>query len=133
MDIISSGVAKLIHYSEKEFISLTFEELPETSTLKKYSCLLLDMLATNKTSKILVDSSKVTAVKINDILWLVERISPVIKNYNIDKIAFINPQSMLGQVSLKLMLKLSKCNDTEVFKELDEANAWLFNSQSKSA
>ncbi len=128
MDIIRSREVKLIHFKDKQFLLLTFEEPPELTPPKKRPTVYIDLLAKNKPARILVDSSMVTQVKATGFSCIVNYVCRFIKGFAVQKIALASPQTLQEHLSLKLLIKLSECNATTLFKELGKANNWVFSS-----
>ncbi|MBN1118875.1 MAG: hypothetical protein JXA77_16820 [Bacteroidales bacterium] len=128
MKLDSKYNSNLFYNEENKYLCLGFNHNPDSELLKSISLELLTYLEIKQVNKLLVNTANVTNVKLNDIMWITEKISPNIKQYHIDKIAFINPRNSIGKISLKIMIKLSSCINTKAFDDPENAELWLFSN-----
>lgn len=115
-----------VYYREKhKLLYVDFLCAPRSEPLKEVSQKIIGLVSELPVQALLINTSRISTIKLSDLLWISEHISPAIRKHQIKKIAFINPENQLGKISLKLMLKLSNSRMSQVFDDQKQAQEWV--------
>jgi hypothetical protein len=118
--------ACIIYVESKNYAYMALEGFVESAKIKEFALKTSELCKQKKVSCIIFDTSKLQIIKQIDIQWLIEQVFPVLRNYNLSKIAFLLPENPFGLTSLKSLIKHIDTNKVEVFQKMEEAEAWIF-------
>ncbi|MBN2486401.1 MAG: hypothetical protein JXB34_10550 [Bacteroidales bacterium] len=130
MIIYESMDACIIYIESKNYAYLAIEGFIDSSKIKEFASKFTSLCLNKKGLKVIFDSSKITTVKNSDLQWIAENILPLLQNNDIQKIAFLSPESPFGQMAVQKFSKNITPGKAEVFHSMEQAENWIFQADS---
>ncbi len=126
MYVYQSKEACIIYVEQRCYAYLTIEGFFNSEKLKDFSLKIIELCRTEKVSKLLFDSTKLTIIKLDDINWLLKNVIPDLKQQELQKVAFIMPENNFGFVSINRLLCTVDKDRVKLFESFEQAEEWLF-------
>ena len=126
MMLYDSLEACIIHIERKEYAYVAVEGYLVTEKLMNFLDRLVFLCTKKTVKKIFFDTSKLSVVNKNDVIWIKEHVFPALSYCNIEKVAFLMPENPFGALALKALIIETKHATMKIFNSMEEAEKWIF-------
>ena len=130
MIVHNSMESCIIHVESRNYAYLAVEGFIDSKKTKEFAEKLVSLCLHNKIGMIMFDSSKLSVIKPTDMEWIFEQVLQPLRYCSIDKVAFLMPESTFGIVSVKKLIQHIENCSTGIFRNIEQAETWLFKSTS---
>jgi len=115
--------------AKKAFLKTTYKGFVKHDDFVKISNKSIDLLIKHEASKLLVDTSKLKVMPPENQEWIQKYWFPKAAAIGLQKMAFITPENIFGEVSAKATNEKGKQYPIEIayFSTQEEAERWLLN------
>jgi hypothetical protein len=131
MIVFNSMEACIIYIESKHYAYMAIEGYLQTSKIKEFASKFAALCQERMVHFLIFDTSKIAAVKHNDLIWIVDNILPIIQNSSIKRTAFLIPENPFGEIALNSFLKKINSPNVEVFEKMELAEKWVFGNDVK--
>lgn len=122
----NNSKACVIYLKEKNSAYVAIEGFVESITVKEFMTKILELCSKMHIKSILLDSSKLEVLKSQDIDWILNNTYAQFSELPLQRIAYISPQNIFGETSLKKLICKSSCKEFKKFSCIESAESWIY-------
>lgn len=112
---------------------IAIEGYPSEEKLKEFYYALLQGITRSNVEKFLFDTSKLSVMKSEDIIWFNNNITPLLVKHKEAKVVFIKPENVFGMKSVETICRhMKNIADVNISVNMEKAEDWLFQQKSVS-
>lgn len=127
MILYNSATAIIMYLKTREYLYIAIEGYPNMEKMNEFYHALLRGVAQSNANKFLFDTSRISVIKNEDMLWLSNNITPILLKHKGVKVAFIKPENVFGMKSVDTLCKLMRNSANAcIFSNMEKAENWLF-------
>ena len=131
MIYFNNSQACVIYLKEKNSAYIAVEGFIETDTVKGLMIKTLELCSKMNVKSILLDASKLEVLRNEDINWIIEITYPGFKKLPLMSIAYVKPQNVFGDRSIKKLIRQNSSKEFKEFTNLEDAEKWTYLNQKK--
>jgi DNA-directed RNA polymerase subunit F len=126
MMIYNSKEACILYIKKRNYVYLAVEGFINSEKIKEFYESLVKVCREKNIKRILFDTSKLGAIKENDLQWIFQSTADTVNPLNIYKIAFLSPKNVFGSRTVSKIFSELHDLKAEVFDNMEDAENWLF-------
>jgi len=131
--IYNSATASIMYLKSREYMYIAIEGYPSMEKLKEFYYALLQGITHSNVEKFLFDTSKLSVIKSEDLMWFNNNITPLLVKHKDAKVVFIKPDNVFGMKSVETIFKNMKdIVMVNISPNMEKAEDWLFQQKSVS-
>ncbi len=133
MIYFSNNQACLIYIKKKQMAYMAIEGFINSDQIRTLMQAFVDLASKNTVDFVIIDVVKLEIIKTQDIDWVISHIYPKLKSKPIQKVGFIKPHNVFGDVSINRLIPCTSAINIRKFTTIEEAEQWIFSAASVMA
>lgn len=125
----NNSQACVIYLKEKNSAYAAIEGFVESDTIKDFVLKIIELCSKTHIKSILIDTSKIEIIKSSDIEWILTNTLESFKKQPLQKIAYVSPQNVFGENSIKKLFLKNTCKEIKKFSNLEDAESWVYKTE----